>query len=372
MLFFITISCGKKIEEANTSKATDDNQSIESTNHELKQELKDAIDSNDLSVLEQTLKKLTHINFYLKNGDTPLTYAIQYSNIKIIARLMELEHDINLQAQNSKTPLIYAVLKNDIRLVEHIIKNKKVDLDYKTTQNQTALYYAISAQYTHISILLISHGADLQTDSLYYDLARKHNLPEVVQLISKITSLNINDFNVDDINYLIRTGEEFQVLRFLMNTSTEFLSMIKVHNYLNTIIDLDNRYRALDLMQMFIKNGANIDLINNNEEPAISHALLNEKYDLFDLLMTYNPKTDIFGRSYKTPLIIALEQYNAEIVEKLYRKGSMTDYNYIDENGKEVEIIACESFPDIFLFNPEKKSAKAKIEDLLGCDKEEL
>ena len=150
--------------------------------------------SNDLKcmniVLENIKKKIRkesfvkYINEENKIGKTPLDIINEYINnsIKIKKRLIENgakyeEQKIGANCnKNFLPPLHFACLHNKIEIVKDILENKNVDIDEKSNQDFTALYYAFLSGNNEIVKLLLKKNANcnirLPNNELLIDFAK--------------------------------------------------------------------------------------------------------------------------------------------------------------------------------------------------------
>ena len=108
-------------------------------------------------------------------------------------------------------------------------------------------------------------------------------------------------------------------------------------------------YENEELIQFFLKKGANIDGGKKDGLPAIIFALSKSRFSMLKSLVKHGANVNACDDKGKTALMYALELYNAELVELLLKKGSdayqkdtqgvSALYNALLQNGSMVDVI---------------------------------
>ena len=115
-----------------------------------------------IDILLETDKNLIGISIKdMKDakGNTPIFYAIRYSNYYALQELLNVNADANYKNTSNINALHLAVLKKDLIMVKMIIKYIK-NINAKTLTGDTVLHYACSYQLYDIIKLLLDAGAD--------------------------------------------------------------------------------------------------------------------------------------------------------------------------------------------------------------------
>ena len=100
LIFVLLVSCGKDIEDTKKSVKTDsgsptsngsgssndtvDQNSITSAQKDL---LIEALNSNDVSIVESRLRINSFVDFQFSNGETPLTLSLKNSRVSIVNKM---------------------------------------------------------------------------------------------------------------------------------------------------------------------------------------------------------------------------------------------------------------------------------------------
>ena len=87
------------------------------------------------------LLKHNEIDFFIKDKNTPLFYAIDIGDIKIVKLLIEYGANIHNVNSNLKTALHIAVEGNHVDVVRLLLEND-IDISSKDSYGQTPMFYA--------------------------------------------------------------------------------------------------------------------------------------------------------------------------------------------------------------------------------------
>lgn len=212
-----------------------------------------------------------------------------------------------------------------------------------------------------IAKLLINHGADV--DKLnFLSKAIECGQIEVLKILFNrgVDQKSLNAFEKSVIYFLVQAGvidkdkisfdfdmEEFklnkkfilhwavkngciQLVRLLLehdfdvNQTSDFQSTAKNSTALHFAV----MYSKLEITQILLKNGAEINFKNKNGNTPLHFAVEQPDVDIVKLLLDYNAGINIVNMYNQNPLIMAVKFGNFQIVKLLLEKGS--DVNLID------------------------------------------
>jgi ankyrin repeat protein len=270
-----------------------------------------AILKNRTEISEELIKAKANINIQDKTGTTILMKACRVGDIKLVKKLIEIGVNVNIQNQEGKTALILTILniknydnlilimnkilnvetplKNYLEIVQILIK-AGADLDIQDNSGKTALMYSCIEGITEIALELIKAGAnlDLQDNfgrtALMHSCMKKH-IRIALELIKAKANLTIQD-----------------------SDKKIFLSLCSNYDFVYTLIE----------------NGVDIELVQDKEDLLITACLTSTLKLVQKLVKIKNGKInlDVKDINGKTPLLIAIEKEDIEIVKELIKAGA--------------------------------------------------
>jgi ankyrin repeat protein len=224
-------------------------------------------DMYDILLLLICSTKNIVINNRNNNGDSPLFFAIKKNKIKYIELLLKYGANLDTFDNQGKYPLLYAVENNNVELCKLLLNNNANPNLYFTWMGYVSpLFSAMNNNNNEIKELLIKYGAD--------DL-----------LFCYIQNNNFNDFQ--DIIYKNNINTK--------NSNGE------------TLLYFATSRNKLDFVTFLLENGADPNICNKKEQnqSCLYQAVLNNNYEIFNLLMNYNAdynhklttKESIYGKA---------------------------------------------------------------------------
>jgi len=156
----------------------------------------------NVEAIKSFLSEGNAINALYGEGEPLLFNAIKNDRShKITKYLLNQGANPNLEVDGI-TPLMYAVAYQNYIIIQELI-DYKVDVNYMSSENQSALLFAIKGRDTEALQLLMDHGADpslkIRDDYTAIDLAKEENIREVLEV------LNIPYEGISDGPYVIQS-----------------------------------------------------------------------------------------------------------------------------------------------------------------------
>jgi ankyrin repeat protein len=203
-----------------------------------------------------------------KEGFTPLLHAININSPTTIISLIIHNGftNANHTTESGLTPLRLATIKNNSDAIVLLYK-KNLIVDIPDRNGITSIQYAVKHSSPEtVSALLYADANPYQLDSKGYNLihrailreANKKSKRKIRKRIIKIllrAGVNIDD--PDDTNY-------------------------------NSPLILSTIYNNRKLVNFFIKKGANVNKVNMHGYTALHYALIQQNYEIADLLITHH------------------------------------------------------------------------------------
>ncbi|OGW95739.1 MAG: hypothetical protein A2Z81_03515 [Omnitrophica WOR_2 bacterium GWA2_45_18] len=265
-----------------------------------------AVMGNQTSVIKYLIEKGAHANPTNFKDTGLLINAIMHERYEAAKALIEAGAEVNIkgykriihgiQVDWDWTPLMCSAYKGQLSLVELLIE-KGSDIHQKGSSNsrsdlETSADIAAYSGHLDILKLLIDKGSELNEETIYKSVRGGH-----VQIVEYLLSKGI------EINRLSASSGK----TLLMEASW---------------------WGHLDFVNLFIKNGADVNIIGTNGYTALSEAISNSNEEfpnqvaVVNLLLEHGANTNITDKYRMTPLMLAVKSNNQEIIDLLIKKGA--------------------------------------------------
>lgn len=368
------VSCGKKTEDSDSKDRVITTSSTNTeTPNKLKDELKNAIDSNDTYILNEALKKHKHLHFRFDNGETPLTHAIKYSQPKMIVKILVLTEDINIPNTNGLTPLMLSIQSKKYDTVFSLLNRKNIAVNLVTKKKNTALHYALSSGliYTIASRLIIK-GANFEfkndNGESPEDLMSRNGNTQLLEFIEKIKNYKEESITFDSVLDEV-TAQNTEFIEYLVNNSAKVLSLIRERNILTPTLNMQNEARSNFLLKLFLSKGADVDGAQRQSsfDPPLAVATKLGRRSSVRILLAYKPDINIPDSEGKTAIIYAVEELEFELVKTLLEKKASKEYE-VELNGDLKTVEVCDYLPPrSYRHTSTQKRNRINISRLLEC-----
>jgi len=257
------------------------------------------------------------INTYNKERKTVLMIAVQEGFLDYVKMLMAYKPSIEAHDSNKQTVLFYAVKNKDLPMVQYLI-GQNANLKAKDKDNNMAIHFAVHSKSYSILKALAMNGRSTLNEVSSEFLPPLHTA--VMELDTRMVQILLQAGAKADNT---QTGEEYKIsalaLLFILPDVSED--------------------KMVEVTELFISKNANINTIAHSpiEKNTFVHIAINKNYErLLDLLLRAKAKPDVFNAQGRSPLLLAIERKNPNMVRKLLTAGA-------DPNQKPL---------DIFHFSP--------------------
>ncbi|MBT3754706.1 MAG: hypothetical protein HOB92_04455 [Candidatus Cloacimonetes bacterium] len=248
---------------------------------------------------------LGYENNYVLNQTTELFKAIENLNKKVYIVYGEKDYNSVITTM----PSLRKLLENN---APKGLKWKMEELEGEGHVPYTDVYRGIEFIFEDVE--------EIQQPQTIFTLIRDGNIAEVKDLVKENPGL------VDS------TNSGYTPLIFAIyyrkNEISDFLLENKADiNYQNPTTKIDAlimslRHRDLSLVKKLVKNGANIDIQNNNMETALHITLRSNSNDISEYLINAGADLNLVDNNEKTALVTAIEGNNKEIADLILKKGA--------------------------------------------------
>ena len=191
-----------------------------------------------------------------KIGESPLHLAIKLNNFKIVKLLLEHKADANFENLNGKPPLQFAVSQGHLKIIEELLKHG-AEVDQKDGVKMTPLMNAFLADRIDIAKILLEHGANID-DCWFEGRSALHYA--------------VADGNVKNVEFLLKNQADIDAL----------------DTYYNSPLYLAAMFQREKLVKMLLINGANSNIINDEELTAFQNSSNKIRKLFFDYAIDLN------------------------------------------------------------------------------------
>jgi len=298
------------------------------------------IRQNNLTKIDDLIKRGKDINATNENGMTPLLYCLQQRNVEIAEVFINAGANVNAFDIERRGSLFYAIqyCKNE-EIIYSLIK-KGADINLQTSELTTPFYLVLLSKSEKLALFMLDKGADINivnnagSNSVAYAAAGGKSM--VLELLVKKGI----DFDLADKKgntpLLCALGRNQQkTAEQLINLGAKI--MVENDTYQTPILYAINNSDTL-IFNILLEKGAKLDAGGTATQPINLAASKENKYFIIKLLMNgvKNPmKCDIHDECYLTAFIYSV---NAEIANKDEKTGllqnSINIYNLAIEKYK--------------------------------------
>ncbi len=259
-----------------------------------------------------------------KNGQSSIQLAVKQGNIKIVKALLSMK-TININETNSegRTILHDAVINGETEIVNELIKHS-ADVNIVDKNNRNVLFDAIAfGEDKLISKILSTGELDINiADSNGHTVLHNHEVLENDELAKKLlyygADPTIND--KEGKNFLFHTalrGEEgMELLDIAIDKGCNLNGRIRNNNSIlmeimfafASISDAEKERRSglMEMAKKFVKNGIDINAINNQGETVLFDAVRKNDVEATAFLLEDGVDVNKRNKRFETALSIAV------------------------------------------------------------------
>lgn len=267
------------------------------------QDLVDAADNGDLSLVKNLLDKKSDPNEVDAFGNTALNKASKNGYLEVVKELISRGADVNKQNTFSISPLISATEFEQADVVKMLLKNG-ADINQEDFLKRTALSIAIEKGYAEIEKILKGENLD----------------PKGVELIKACQN---NDLNA--VQKLLDQGTDPNVQDEQKRTPLHYAA----------------EHGNSEIIELLFSKDAEPDVYNIDGNAPLHLAVLNDRLDAVKELLENGADPDVQNEDGNTPLHLAASIGNLEIIKELLEDGADPDEQ--NDDGKTPADLASES-----------------------------
>lgn len=325
--------------------------------------LEDAIHAQNIEQVRDAISYIKDINaIRFPGGVTPLMLACKYDNLDII-KLLIRGSDIDAVDDNHMTALFYASLSDKIDAIDLLI-DAKIDINIRNRHGLSALMSVYAKKKKEMAYTLIDRGADLDIRDRDHGMtilmtACIYNDEEMVRrLIKKGADVSIRDNEgrmaitmttdakiikmleiqqkMSVLQGAIKKSDLKQVQQILSSMDADAVNARSTSGWtpLMLAVATDN----IEMINLLINRGADIEAKNNDGETAFSCAVIFENIDAIKELIRHHVNVNTQNNDGTTPLMFAISTKRIDILNVLIENGA--DITIEAKNGNTAVSIA--------------------------------
>ncbi|XP_076395542.1 uncharacterized protein LOC143265743 isoform X1 [Megachile rotundata] len=284
-----------------------------------------AVQNNRLEVVTTLLEHGANSNAKNIDKTTPLHYAAANGHKEIVDLLIKSGAEVNSKGGRNLTPLHAATMNCHTDVVDLLIKHK-AEINGQDIEGNIPLHIAVMKNNQDIIDLLIKNKADVNAKNIYgltpLHTATANCSTDIIDLLirnkAKVNVTSHDNFtpllaatisgSVDAISFLIKNGAE-------VNT---------VNKFGITLLQVAVVGGHKDAVNALIRNKADVNAFGTGGT-ALHLAARNGNNQLVQILIKNGANVNVDSRNMKTPLAAAVESNCKEVVETLISNGANVD-----------------------------------------------
>lgn len=304
-----------------------------------------AIVGNQLEVFNHLINSNADITMY--KNDSPLHLACATGNMDMITYAMKY-FDVNIENDIGETPLHVAVSHGCLEAVKFLLNTKNIDVNHKTKDGSTALFFACYAKRLDLVEILLEANADVNLGDgthtpLYTALMKDPSLDIIKMLVKYGADVNLTNeacYYMTPLHYASYRGDCNDIARFLVEECNADITLRNCNN--RTALNFAAFGNNLDLLKFLLKAGADPDILDLKDTSPLLSSCRQGLYEIVDTLLEYNADTNLRTIKHGSTALHTAAFHNQLDIIKLLLKYN-ADINAEDKYGKIAFHSACQA-----------------------------
>lgn len=263
----------------------------------------DAVKSQDLTLAKNLLLQGADINYLSRGKSSALDFAIRNNDLAMVRLLLTHGADPNLKNVHNSTPLFTAIESDNLEITSHLLQNG-ANPNIKDFSNRTPMQCAFETLNLDLINLLLKNGAKIEFES---------------------------ELNIVDLLYKALCDDNQS---FATAVIVNFAHLVPQNPDFFFIMKIAIERRNGGIIKLLLENGFDVDQKDDEGNPILYYAILNQSYSCVKMLLNVGAKVDFEDQEGKTPLHHASLQGMSRTAELLIQAENESLVERKDGSGK--------------------------------------
>ena len=268
---------------------------------------------------EEIIGRGANVNIVSKIGATAISYAIDKGYIDIANILID-KSNLELSTVDGWCPIHYAARKGDVKMVK-LLLDHGVKTDVLTDNGFTPLMIAAYYNFTNIVKLLVYNNGN----QMLKNTEGKTALEIAIERNSNESSQFLQDPSITPMD-LLELGYTEAVRKIIKEKD---LDLDKLYDDGTTLLQTAAYYGLVEIVEVLLSNGADVNKYDKNGHTAIIYAIINEQEKTMNMLIDQT-NLEIASNNGWLPIHFAAKQGNVLVLKHLIDYGVKLDVQTID------------------------------------------
>jgi hypothetical protein len=159
-----------------------------------------ALETGSAKTVKKVIEKSGYnLNTVVKDGYTPLTFAISNTNsLELVEMLIDAGADLNMKDGTGNTPLTIAIYSNSDKYID-LLLSRGANINEPNSKGASPLIAAVHAKSPETVVKLLNHGADINSIDINGDtalmIALSSNPDLAMYLVKQGANVNVENYD---------------------------------------------------------------------------------------------------------------------------------------------------------------------------------
>ena len=302
--------------------------------------------SSETTILMEVMEMLRepHSNPWCKIFDfdlyinlTPLHFATITGSLNIVRFLLENGANVNLENEQGLRPIHSAIHSENVEIVSLLFQNQ-AELDNCNKSNKVLGAEALTScaadhGSTEIIKLLFQKGIKVKGTRAFQIAMERDHMDIVKELVRNCSIIDLADDDTYPPLYRLGVDDNYEMMQFLIDHGANVDGLADA-DFQETLLHRAARHGNLDLAKFMIKNGADLDSRSgppswgydedefSEGSTPLEFAVCDGQLEIAELLIKAGANINISNAKAKTALHYAVERENGKMIQALIHNGA--------------------------------------------------
>ena len=286
--------------------------------------------------LQHIFRKLDNLSLTSKIL-TPLHLATIAGSLNIVRFLLENGANVNLENEQGLRPIHSAIHSENVEIVSLLFQNQ-AELDNCNKSNKVLGAEALTScaadhGSTEIIKLLFQKGIGVKGTRAFQIAMERDQMDIVKELVRNCSIIDLADDDTYPPLYRLGVDDNYEMMQFLIDHGANVDGLADA-DFQETLLHRAARHGNLDLAKFMIKNGADLDCKSgppswgydedefSEGSTPLEFAVCDGQLEIAELLIKAGANINIPNAKAKTALHYAVERENGKMIQALIHNGA--------------------------------------------------